>query len=122
MYSLEQLDAGSWTGSSSGGGGGSGTSKPVLTYAQTMDAVEHGTLTPNVLSAYEYYMGAPYQDDNQINSADDLGLTARTMFDNMVRRFTSANAPSFVNDIQKALNAGRITEAEADFIIGALGF
>ena len=104
------------------GGGSDSASKPVLTYSQVMNAIEGGVLTPNVLSAYEYYMGAPYQDDNQINSADDLGLTARTMFDNMVRRFTSANAPSFANDIQKALNAGRITEAEADFIIGALGF
>lgn len=104
----------------SSGSGGSDSSKPVLTYSQVMSAIESGTLTPNVLAAYEYYMGTPYE--SEITDASQLGSTALTMYNNMVRRFTSANAPSFADDIQKALSAGRITEAEADFILRALGF
>lgn len=67
---------------------------------------------------------AVYEVENpaEITGPDQLGATARTLYNNMVRRFTSANAPSFADDIQKALSAGRITEAEADFILGALGF
>lgn len=49
---------------SAGSGGSSGSSssvsKPVLTYAQAMEQIEAGNLTPNVLSAYEYYMGEAY--------------------------------------------------------------
>lgn len=55
-------------------------------------------------------------------SADKLGATARNMYNNMIRRYTSANAASFANTIQSALSEGRITEAEADFILSSLGF
>lgn len=41
------------------------STEPVLTYAQMMDAINNGQLTPNVLSAYEYYMGAGYQPSQQ---------------------------------------------------------
>ena len=34
--------------------------KPRLTYAQMMEAIESGNVTPSVLSSYEYYRGAPY--------------------------------------------------------------
>lgn len=37
------------------------STEPVLTYAQMMDAINNGQLTPAVLSAYEYYMGTGYQ-------------------------------------------------------------
>lgn len=35
--------------------------KPSLTWAQTLAQIEAGNLTPNVLGAYEYYMGEAYQ-------------------------------------------------------------
>lgn len=58
----------------------------------------------------------------EITGPNQLGATARTLYDNMVRRYTSANRTSFASDIKNALNAGRITEAEADFILAAIGF
>ncbi|MBQ6698698.1 MAG: hypothetical protein IJN09_06605 [Oscillospiraceae bacterium] len=39
------------------------TEKPVLTLAQVNEAIEDGKLTPNVLSAYEYYYGEAYEDN-----------------------------------------------------------
>lgn len=67
---------------------------------------------------------AVYQVENpaEITGPDQLGATARTLYNNMVRRYTSANRTSFASDIKNALNAGRITEAEADFILAAIGF
>lgn len=38
---------------------------PTLTYSQMMDAINNGQLTPNVLSAYEYYMGTAYTPQRQ---------------------------------------------------------
>jgi len=35
-------------------------SEPLLTYSQMMDALADGLVTPGVTSAYEYYMGVPY--------------------------------------------------------------
>lgn len=43
--------------SSSGGRSGGGSSKPSLTYAQTLQAIEDGRVTDAVISAYDYYMG-----------------------------------------------------------------
>lgn len=67
---------------------------------------------------------AVYEVENpaEITGPDQLGATARTLYNNMVRRYTSANRTSFASDIKNALNAGRITEAEADFILAAIGF
>lgn len=36
------------------------TTKPTLTYSQMMTAIENKQITPNVIKAYEYYMGEPY--------------------------------------------------------------
>ena len=68
-------------------------------------------------------MGEPLPEENSSGmSVDKLGDTARNMYNNMIRRYTSANAASFANTIQSALSEGRITEAEADFILSSLGF
>lgn len=44
-------------GSSGRSSGSSGSSKPRLTYAQTLQAIEDGRITDSVISAYDYYMG-----------------------------------------------------------------
>lgn len=49
------------TRSGSSGGGSSKVSKPVLTFAQVNEAIEENNITPNVLSAYEYYYGEPFK-------------------------------------------------------------
>ena len=41
---------------------GGGTAKPDLTAAQVNAALAAGVRTDKVLSAYEYYYGAPYED------------------------------------------------------------
>lgn len=59
------------------------TEKPVLTYDQTMKAIEAGNITPNVEAAYEYYMGEPYQKDTpsggnqEMPAATYMGITRR---------------------------------------------
>ncbi len=35
-------------------------SEPVLSYSQMASAIEAGNITPNVMQAYEYYMGTPW--------------------------------------------------------------
>jgi hypothetical protein len=56
------------TGSSGGGGGG----KPRLTAAQVNAAIKAGTVTSDVLAAYEYYYGAPYTGGN--GGDEDMGI------------------------------------------------
>lgn len=45
------------SGSSGRSSRSSGSSKPRLTYAQTLQAIEDGRITDSVISAYDYYMG-----------------------------------------------------------------
>ncbi len=49
------------TRSGSSGGGSGKEAKPVLTFAQVNEAIEENNITPNVLSAYEYYYGEPFK-------------------------------------------------------------
>ena len=49
------------TRSGSSGGGSGKAAKPVLTFAQVNEAIEEKNITPNVLSAYEYYYGEPFK-------------------------------------------------------------
>lgn len=71
--------------------------KPVLTYSQVMSAIENGTLTPNVLSAYAYYMGEPYSGSipgtpspSPVKNYDNGGLTPAQVME--LQRFVGASA------------------------------
>lgn len=75
----------------------------------------------NILGLYGGQSGGG-QSMGTITNANQLGSSARTIYDNMIRRNSAANAESFASTIRDALNGGRITEAEADFILSALGF
>ena len=77
--------------------------------------------TNNILGLYGGQSGGG-QSMGTITNANQLGSSARTIYDNMIRRNSAANAESFARTIRDALNGGRITEAEADFILSALGF
>ena len=77
--------------------------------------------TNNILGLYGGQSGGG-QSMGTITNANQLGSSARTIYDNMIRRNSAANAESFASTIRDALNGGRITEAEADFILSALGF
>lgn len=100
----------------SGGGGGGGSkssSKPALTYAQTMEAIDEGRMTPNVLAAYEYYMGEAYQTEKESESEADktgkgsIGFTALAMNYKMMGD-TEAFAETAADLIQK----GTVTQEE----------
>ena len=101
-------------------GGGGYTSGQALTSPSQLLTNGVGQATANILGM----LGTvpTQQTASTIESADQLGTAARTMYDNMVRRYSSENRVSFADTIEKALNEGRITEAEAGFIMSALGF
>lgn len=101
-----------------GGGNNSGASGTV---PNQMLSNMVSQATNNILGLYGGQSGGG-QSMGTITNANQLGSSARTIYDNMIRRNSAANAESFASTIRDALNDGRITEAEADFILNALGF
>ena len=62
--------------SSASSGSSSGSSKPRLTAAQTLDALENGLRSQQVLDAYEYYYGEPFQESGESdNSSSGSGMS-----------------------------------------------
>ena len=90
------------TSSSSKSSSGS-SSKPTLTYAQTMAAIEKNKLTPNVLSAYQYYMGESFDKDGGAMSSSDFST-----FKNKLMGFRSTEG--VVDQIEQ--NAGNLSDAQ----------
>ena len=108
--------------SSSGGGnrssgGSKSSSKPVLTYSQVMDAIENGTLTPNVLDAYEYYMGTPYQ--NTYTPSSDVMKRIRSL-ESMRGQMGSGTA--IANSIVALGTNGSITMDDAEYMLRYFGY
>lgn len=62
LNSLSKAYAQSKAKKSSGSGTSSGSAKPRLTAAQTLDAIERGTVNDTILAAYRYWFGEPYRD------------------------------------------------------------
>lgn len=119
----QQASTGRSSGRSSGSSGSRSSSKPRLTLSQALQAIEDGRVTDAVVQTYDYYMGdGAYNNAYGVNDASDLGDTARNIYNNMIRRYSYANAKSFSNTLASAVNEGRITEDEAMFIANALGF
>lgn len=123
--------------SSSSGGGNSGGSDDDAgaqdydaLFQAAMDSGHPKSFIANNYKRYGFTSSSGLYDDYQgweeenaeLESADELGTTARTLFDNMVRRNSAGNRESFADTIEKALNEGHITKAEAGFIMSALGF
>lgn len=53
---------------------GDGGYKPRLTLQQALDQIEAGNLAPEVLRTWEYYMGAQYDDPNDMGLEDVIGV------------------------------------------------
>lgn len=71
-----QLASNSSKRSSASSGSSSGSSKPRLTAAQTLDALENGLRSQQVLDAYEYYYGEPFQESGESdNSSSGSGMS-----------------------------------------------
>lgn len=102
-----------------GGGGNNSGSSGAVPNQMLSNMVSQAT--NNILGLYGGQSGGG-QSTGTITNANQLGSSARTIYDNMIRRNSAANAESFASTIRDALNDGRITEAEADFILSALGF
>lgn len=58
---------------------------PTLTYSQMVEAIDRGNLTPNVLSAYKYYMGEDYAQDKTINPGTSYDMSFEELKSNITR-------------------------------------
>ena len=91
--------------------------KPSLTVDQVDKAVKKGNLTPNTLSAYEYYYGTHYFAANP----DKLGDFAKDLIarrQNYMRETGNTSlTPTFKNTLTSAVRDNRITDAELDYIL-----
>ena len=124
----------SGSGSSGGSRGGSdddaGAQDYDALFQAAMDSGHPKSFIANNYKRYGFTSSSGLYDDYQgwenenadIENVDELGETARTLLNNMVRLNTVENRESFADTIEKAKNDGRITEAETRFILSALGF
>ena len=124
----------SGSGSSGGSRGGSdddaGAQDYDALFQAAMDSGHPKSFIANNYKRYGFTSSSGLYDDYQgwenenadIEIVDELGETARTLLNNMVRLNTVENRESFADTIEKAKNDGRITEAETRFILSALGF
>lgn len=98
-----------------------GGGEPVLTWPQTLAQIEKGNLTANVLSAYRYYMGEEYQKAEPtaepVTLSEDGKAVQRVISDPMFR--APATAAAY---IEEQLNAKKITEAEAGYLLSLVGY
>lgn len=131
------------------GSSGGGSSKPRLTAAQTVEALEKGIMNDSTLAAYEYYFGQPYDDGSESETTpqtftNSSGVTATPLdFEtiknnseagNYGRKYglvlgeiqakfaKGADAGTLADIIDKALKNGDINEAGADTLFRALGY
>ena len=120
--------------SSGGGNAGSGTEtyEPRLTASQVLGYIEdYGPdyTTPEMRQAYDYYYGPGAFESlygsaqpQIINDVSQLGGAALSIANRMSRVNSPAAAQAFGEVIQDALDSGQITEAEADFLLRAMGY
>ena len=130
-------------------GSSSGSSKPRLTAAQTVEALEKGIVNDSTLAAYEYYFGQPYDDGSENKSTkksfvNGSGVTATPLDYDTIKKNSEAgnygrkyglvlgeiqakfakgaDAGTLADIIDKALKNGDINEAGADTLLRALGY
>ena len=93
------------------------STEPVLSYSQMMDAIENGNLTPNVLSAYEYYMGTGYQPAQAATYSAPVSPTGRNSSDSPTNN--RPYAPQYDNG---SLTSDQIKRMQAAIGVTADGF
>ena len=130
-------------------GSSSGSSKPRLTAAQTVEALEKGIVNDSTLAAYEYYFGQPYDDGSENKSTkksfvNGSGVTVTPLDYDTIKKNSEAgnygskygmvlgeiqakfakgaDAGTLADIIDKALKNGDINEAGADTLLRALGY
>lgn len=93
-------------------GGSVKKTTPILTYAQTMEAIDNGNYAPNVLEAYEYYLGEPFsipvEEETAAEGGSPYALEALNRYYN-----SSFTGDDFNNALTTArLNGSDITESQ----------
>lgn len=112
--------------------GSSGTTKPNLTAAQTLKALEDGIVNDTTLSAYRYYFGEDWDSGGEEENADSEAWNAglsdgyKAVLSELSatedRGFPdSVKAQKFVDIIQKAYESGRLTDREANELLSQYG-
>jgi len=104
-------------------GGSATASKPTLTYAQMIDAIEKENYTPAVLAAYQYYMGEALGGDTQApapTTGSNGNITSPTYSKvwGLVRNMSKDKVVPYLTN---AYANGQITDAEIDIILDQLG-
>lgn len=102
------------------GSGSSSGSKPTLTAAQTLAAVKAGTTTPQVLAAYEYYYGEPYQNTTATAATDKQKTYYNTIYNGLLSKFTPKEAIAYVDKMGKDFYVNLIGEGLYDQLVTAL--
>ena len=104
---------------SGSGGGSGGKSKPTLTAAQTLSALENGVINETTMAAYEYYFGEPY--DTGVSEFDTLDGTPSFSFDEDEGIF-SFNGKQYgtISELQDAINNTPMTDEQLDALIRKL--
>lgn len=92
-------------------GGGSG--KPSLTWNQVKEEIEAGNTSPAVLSAYEYYMGAPYREEPDESQLTSKG--AHIIWNKIV------NGEWDYNTAATSIERSRIPEEDKDILLALMG-
>lgn len=109
---------------SSGGSGTSGgsTSKPTLTAAQTLSALKDGVINDTTLAAYRYYYGEDYAGAEGNGTGDSSLSGAGQNLYYQLQAIPGLTMDNKVAMIEDALNHGRITDSDADWLLDYLGY
>lgn len=114
------------SGSSGGSSGSSTASKPVLTAAQTLEALKDGIVNNSTLAAYEYYYGQAWSNADQENASGTVNSGYSQLTKELSRvedtgLSDAAKANKITNLIENYLKQGSITEAQAVILLRQYG-
>lgn len=113
------------TGSSSGSkstSSRSGVDKPTLTAAQTLAALKDGVINDTTLAAYRYYYGEDYAGAEGDGTGDSSLSGAGQNLYYQLQAIPGLTMDNKVAMIEDALNHGRITDSDADWLLDYLGY
>ena len=107
---------------SSSSGSKSGSSKPTLTAAQTLSALENGIVNDTTRAAYEYYYGQPY-DDGGTEDSGSISENAQNILNSLksMRSQTGSNK-AIEKSIAVYADQGQLTDAEARYLFEYFGY
>ena len=111
-------------GSSRRSSSGSESAKPKLTAAQVRSAIKDGIVSDEVMSAYEYWFGEPYEAPFEGKNLGNTATSSSLGFDPDEGLFywngnTYSDKNKLMDDINMAADRGELTDDDLDRIIRA---